>query len=70
MHCGIGIDTYPIGIDESPEKVFDVLTLLHGLSTKYKKPMMARFISHGRAKVGAMTNFGNPFLKNVVVRKL
>lgn len=70
MHCGMGIDTYSIGIDESREKVFEVLKLLHGLSTKYKKPMMARFISDGRAKVDEMTNFGNPFLKDVVVRKL
>ena len=70
MHCGLGIDTYPIGIDESPARVLDILTLLHGLATKYHKPMMARFISDGRAKIGEMARFGNPFLKDVVVRKL
>lgn len=70
MHCGLGIDTYPIGIDESPERIFEVLRLLHGFSTRYNKPMMARLISDGQAKVGEMTNFRNDFLKDVVVRKL
>jgi len=70
MHCGLGIDTYPIAIDESPTRVLNILRLLVGLSNKYKKPLSARFISDGRAKVGEMTDFKNQYLKNVIVRKL
>lgn len=70
LHCGLGIDTYPIGIDEDPKKVLGILTLLQGLSNKYKKPLSARFISDGKAKIGEKTNFDNQYLKDVIVRKL
>ena len=70
MHSGLGIDTYPIGIDESPEKVLKVLELLVGLSNRYKKPLSARFISDGKAKIGEGTTFFNQYLKNVIVKSL
>lgn len=70
LHSGLGIDTYPIAINESPERVLDILRLLIGLSNKYKKPLSARFISDGKAKIGEMTKFGNQYLKNVILRKL
>jgi hypothetical protein len=44
------------------------LTLFQGLSNKYKKPLSARFVSDGKAKIGQMTHFGIPYLKDVVVR--
>lgn len=70
LHSGLGIDTYPIGIDESKERVLEVLELLQQLSIKYQKPLAARFISDGKAKIGEQTNFQNPFLKDVILRKL
>jgi uncharacterized protein (UPF0210 family) len=70
LHSGLGIDTYPIGIDESPARVFEILCLLHGVAQKYKKPLSARFVSDGRAKIGAQTDLKNPYLKDVVVRPL
>lgn len=70
LHCGLGIDTYPIGIDESPERVLQILKCLQSFSNKYNKPLSARFISDGKAKVGEMLNLNNPYLKDVVVRGL
>ena len=64
----MGIDSYPIGVDEQPERVTEVLKLIGGLSDKYKKPLSARFVSDGRARVGQRTHFSIPFLKDVVVR--
>ena len=70
LHSGLGIDTYPIGIDENPERVVDVLKLVAGLSKKYSKPLSVRFVSDGKAKIGDKTNFGNQYLKDVVVRSI
>lgn len=70
MHSGLGIDTYPIAVDEPPERVLSILKLLRGLSNKYQKPLSARFISDGKAKLGEQTNFGNQFLKDVIVGRL
>jgi len=70
LHSGLGIDTYPIGTDESSERVFEILCLLHRLAQKYQKPLSARFISDGKAKIGAMTDLKNQYLKDVVVRPL
>lgn len=70
MHSGLGIDTYPIGLDESPQKVLDILSLMQALSNKYNKPLSARFVSDGIAKIGNMTNFKNPYLKDVCIRRL
>jgi uncharacterized protein (UPF0210 family) len=70
LHSGLGIDTYPIGIDESPARIFEILCLLHGLSQKYNKPLSARFVSDGRAKIGDMTDLKNQYLKDVVVHPL
>ncbi|MEM1134805.1 MAG: DUF711 family protein [Bacteroidota bacterium] len=70
MHSGLGIDTYPIGVNEAPEKVLRILQLLRQLSNRYKKPLSARFISDGKAKIGEMTDFQNQYLKDVIVRNL
>jgi hypothetical protein len=70
LHSGLGVDTYPIGTDEKPERVIEILSLLQNLSNKYRKPLSARFVSDGIARIGQKTNFQNPFLKDVVVRPL
>ncbi|MBP9798286.1 DUF711 family protein [Candidatus Woesebacteria bacterium] len=70
LHSGLGIDTYPIGIDENPMRVVGILTLLQNLSNKYKKPLSCRFVSDGKAKIGDNTDFQNQYLKDVVVRGL
>lgn len=70
LHSGLGIDTYPIGIDEKPERVLEILTLVQALSKKHSKPLSARFVSDGKAKVGGKSDFGNQYLKDVVVRAL
>ncbi len=70
LHSGLGIDTYPVGTDESPEKILSILQLLVGLSNKYDKPLSARFISDGKAKIGEETSFNNQFLKNVIIKAL
>ena len=70
LHSGLGIDTYPIGVDEHPDQVRSILRLLQGLSTKYRKALSARFVSDGRAAIGAQTRFDNPYLKDVTIRGL
>ena len=70
LHSGLGIDTYPIGIDEDPARVLAILRVLQRLASKYRKPLSARFVSDGRAKIGEVTQFDNPYLKNVRVRPL
>lgn len=70
LHCGLGIDTYPIGVDENPKRIVQILQLVQGLSNKYKKPLSARFVSDGKAKIGERTNFQNEYLQDVVIRPL
>lgn len=70
LHSGLGIDTYPIGIDEDPRRVKDILSVLRGLSNKYQKPLSARFVSDGKARIGEKTDFQNQYLKDVVIKKL
>lgn len=70
LHCGLGIDTYPIGVDENPERVLAILQLLRALSNRYQKPLSARFISDGQAKIGEKTDLQNQYLQDVVVRAL
>lgn len=70
LHSGLGIDTYPIGIDEEPQRVVQILKLIQGLSNKYQKPLSVRFVSDGLAKVGDKTDFQNQYLRDVTVRKL
>ncbi len=67
LHSGLGIDTYPIGVDEDPERIVEILKLIQALSNKYNKPLSARFVSDGKAKVGEKTNFQNPYLYLPVV---
>jgi len=70
LHSGLGIDTYPIGIDENPERILQVLGLLQKLSAKYDKPLSARFVSDGKTRIGAVSDFQNPYLKDVKIRPL
>jgi hypothetical protein len=70
LHSGLGIDTYPIGIDEKKEKVLEILQLIQALSEKYKKPLSVRFVSDGKANIGETTQFNNQYLKDVRVRAL
>ncbi len=70
LHSGLGIDTYPIGINENPERILQVLCLLQKLSAKYEKPLSARFVSDGKTKIGAISDFQNPYLKDVMIRPL
>ncbi|MEK7495518.1 MAG: DUF711 family protein [Patescibacteria group bacterium] len=70
LHSGLGIDTYPIGIDEKPDNILNVLKLVQGLSNKYKKPLSARFVSDGKSKIGQKSDFKNKFLNDVIIRPL
>lgn len=70
LHSGLGVDTYPIGVDESTDKVVNILSVVQGLSNKYKKPLSVRFVSDGKAKIGEKTDFRNQYLKDVVIKKL
>jgi uncharacterized protein (UPF0210 family) len=70
LHSGLGIDTYPIGINESPERVVEILKLVQALSNKYKKPLSARFVSDGKAKIGDKTDFQNQYLTDCTIRAL
>jgi hypothetical protein len=70
LHSGLGIDAYPIGVDEKPDRVAEILGLIQGLSNKFMKPLSVRFVSDGKAGIGQATNFGNPYLKDVVIRPL
>jgi uncharacterized protein len=70
LQCGLGIDTYPIAVDEPPERVVQALRLVQGLSARYGKPLSVRFVSDGTAHVGERTDFRNGYLKDVTVRAL
>jgi len=70
LHSGLGIDTYPIGIDESPERVYEILCVLQAFSEKYQKPLSARFVSDGKSKIGDKTDFRNQYMKDVIIRPL
>ena len=70
LHSGLGVDTYPIGIDENPDRILAVLGLLQKLSAKYHKPLSARLVSDGKARIGDVSDFQNPYLKDVRIRPL
>ena len=70
LHSGLGIDTYPIGINENPERILQVLGLIRELSAKYEKPLSARFVSDGKTRIGDVSDFRNPYLKDVNIRPL
>lgn len=70
LHSGLGIDTYPIGVNEQQSRVIEILKLVKELSGKYKKPLSVRFVSDGKATIGQKTDFKNQYLKDVVVRAL
>lgn len=70
LHSGLGIDTYPIAVNQDKDRVVEILKLVQQLSNKYKKPLSARFVSDGKAKIGEKTDFNNQYLKDVIVREL
>lgn len=70
LHSGLGIDTYPIAVNQNKERIIEILKLLQNLSNKYKKPLSARFVSDGKAKIEEKTDFKNQYLKDVIVREL
>lgn len=70
LQSGLGIDTYPIGIDESPRRVSEILYLIQYLSIRYSKPLSVRFVSDGKAKIGRNSDFKNQYLKDVIIRPL
>ncbi|HEX6355930.1 DUF711 family protein [Actinophytocola sp.] len=70
LHSGLGIDTYPVGVDERPERMLQVLRLVRALSNKHRKPLSIRFVSDGRARIGERTDFRSPYLVDCVVRPL
>lgn len=70
LHSGLGIDTYPMGVDEKPERVVEVLKLIQALSNKYQKPLSARFVSDGKTRIGSKTNFQNQYLVDCTIRPL
>ena len=57
-------------MDENRERVLEVLKTIKTLSNKHQKPLSARFVSDGGAKIGDETDFQNMWLKDVEVRKL
>jgi len=70
LNSGLGIDTYPVGINEYPKKIVEILQLIQALSNKYKKPLSVRLVSDGKAKIGQKTDFKNQYLKDVIIRSL
>lgn len=70
LHSGLGLDSYPVGANESPSRIAEVLNVMRGLGIKHGKPLSARFISDGHASAGERTNFQSPYLRDVVVRRL
>ena len=70
LHSGLGIDTYPIGVNEKPERVLEILKLMQALSNKYSKPLSVRFVSDGKANIGEQTDFKNQYLKDCAVHAL
>ena len=68
LHSGVGIDTYPIAINQDRNRVLNILQLVQNLSNKYNKPLSIRFVSDGKARVGESTDFKNGYLKDVVMR--
>jgi uncharacterized protein (UPF0210 family) len=70
LHSGLGIDTFPVGIDEKPEDILSIMKLTKALSLKYAKPLSIRFVSDGKAKIGERTDFQNIYLKDALVKAL
>ncbi len=70
LHSGLGIDTYPIWIDEDKGKVLDILKLVQSLSNKYNKPLSVRFVSDGKTKIWQKTDFQNQYLKDTIIKKI
>lgn len=70
LHSGLGIDTYPIGVDERPERVLEILQLVQALSNKYSKSLSVRFVSDGKAKIGDKTDYQNSYLYDVFIQSL
>ena len=54
LHSGLGIDSYPVGVDEDPDRMLEVLRLVQALSDKFRKPMSARSKGDQRLNVAVL----------------
>jgi uncharacterized protein len=70
LHSGLGIDTFPFGIDQDPARLLDVLQLLHTFAHRYKKPLSIRWISDGHSRIGDLSQFHNQFLRDAVIQAI
>lgn len=70
LHSGLGIDTYPVGLDEDPARMLEVLRLTQALSNKHRKALSVRFASDGRARIGDRTDFRSEYLNDCTIRPL
>jgi hypothetical protein len=70
LHCGLGLDTYPLGVDERPARILEVLRLVRALSNRYRKPLSVRFVSDGKTRIGERSDFRSPYLTDVTIRAL
>lgn len=70
MHCASGIDTYPVAMDESPERMLHILQLTHALAYRYEKPLSVRWVCDGKNGLGQRTELNNKYLQEVVLRPL
>jgi hypothetical protein len=59
LHSGLGIDTYPIGIDQCVERVVNILECVQSLSNKFDKSLSVRFVSDGKVKTKIGVSFSN-----------
>jgi hypothetical protein len=57
-------------VDEDRERVLEILKTIKTLSNKHQKPLSARFVSDGEARIGDETDFQNMWLKDMEVREL
>ncbi|HEY9408844.1 MAG TPA: DUF711 family protein [Jiangellaceae bacterium] len=70
LHSGLGIDTYPVGVDEDPARMLEILRLTQALSNKHRKALSVRFATDGVAAIGDRTNFQSQYLTDCTVRPL
>lgn len=70
LHSSVGIDVYPIGINQNKTRVLEIIKLVQDLSNKFTKPLSIRFVSDGKAKIGEKSEFKNPYLRDVIINEI
>jgi uncharacterized protein (UPF0210 family) len=68
--CGTGLDTIPMPGDVSEEQLARTFGDVASLAWKWKKPLTARLLPVKGKKAGDVTEFGDRYLYNTVVRPL